>query len=84
MLNSFVFGLFLLRGGRQMNVEHCRKQCFMLLTASSGCIEVVETSWWLGTDQSDRSDWTFQYKNEDESCDDYKWYDDVDDDNRAN
>ena len=36
MLNSLVFGLLLLDGGRQMKVEHCRKQCFMLLTASSG------------------------------------------------
>ena len=37
MLNSLVFGLFLLDGGRQMKVEHCRKQCFMpVLTASSG------------------------------------------------
>jgi len=26
----FVFGLFLLGGGRQMKVEHRRKQCFML------------------------------------------------------
>lgn len=68
MLKSLVFGLFLLGGGRQIKVEHCRKQCFMLLTASSGWGRgdfMMRTCSWVRTDLSDRSDWTFQYEKED-------------------
>lgn len=60
---------------------------FILLTASSGWGRgdfMMRTCSWVRTDLSDRSDWTFQYKNEHVNCDDYKWYYDVDDDNRVN